>query len=50
MPYYKKINYVEQSIDSVLNQSYQDLELIIIYDDENKEEEPLVLTNKSKSP
>tara|TARA_B100000579_G_C22741628_1_gene809406 strand:- start:268 stop:981 length:714 start_codon:yes stop_codon:yes gene_type:complete len=38
MPYYKKINYVEQSIDSVLNQSYQDLELIIIYDDENKED------------
>ena len=38
MPYYKKIYYVEQSIDSVLNQSYQDLELIIIYDYENKED------------
>ena len=38
MPYYKKIDYVEKSIDSVLSQSYQDLELIIVYDDENKKD------------
>ena len=38
MPYYKKIKYVEQSIDSVINQSYQNLELIIVYDDESKED------------
>ena len=38
MPYYKKIDYVEKSIDSVLNQSYQNFELIIVYDDENKKD------------
>tara|TARA_Y100000590_G_scaffold373784_1_gene437821 strand:+ start:152 stop:865 length:714 start_codon:yes stop_codon:yes gene_type:complete len=38
MPYYRKIDYVTQTINSVLNQSYQNFELIIIYDDENKED------------
>jgi len=38
MPYYKKIDYVEQSISSVINQSYKDIELIIVYDDDDKED------------
>ena len=38
MPYYKKLEYVSKSIDSVLNQSYKKFELIIIYDDENKDD------------
>ena len=35
MPYYKKINFVINAINSVLNQSFQNFELILIYDDTN---------------
>ena len=38
MPYFKKKEYVEKSILSVINQSYKNLELIIIYDDESMED------------
>ena len=34
MPYYKKRQFIKKSIYSVLNQSYKNLELIIVYDDE----------------
>ena len=37
-PYYKKKKYIELTIDSVLQQTYQNFELIIIYDDQNKED------------
>jgi len=33
IPYYKKIDYIENCINSVLKQSYKKLEIIIIYDD-----------------
>ena len=37
MPYYKKESYLEQSINSILNQTYQNFEIILINDDiENK--------------
>ena len=32
IPYYKKINYIKKTIQSVLNQTFEDFE-IIIYDD-----------------
>ena len=36
MPYFQKKQYVTSSVNSVLNQSYKNFELIIIYDDNNK--------------
>ena len=35
LPYYKKKKFVEKSIRSILNQTFQKFELIIIYDDED---------------
>ena len=37
IPYYKKKNYISKTINSVLNQTYKNFEIIIIYDDENNE-------------
>ena len=34
IPYYRKKEYIKQSINSVLNQTYKNFEIIIIYDDE----------------
>ena len=36
IPYYKKKNTIKQSIKSVILQNYKNLELILIYDDEDK--------------
>ncbi len=33
IPYYKKIDYIYSSINSVLNQSFKDFEIILVYDD-----------------
>ena len=35
VPYYKKKKYILKTINSILNQSYNQFEIIIIYDDEN---------------
>ena len=35
MPYFRKKRFIEKSINSILNQSYTNYEIIIIYDDEN---------------
>ena len=34
MPYFRKRDYIKKSINSVLNQSYKNFEIIIIYDDQ----------------
>ena len=33
IPYYKKINQINETLSSVLAQSFQDLEVILVYDD-----------------
>ena len=38
IPYYKNIKFIEKTINSILNQTYQNFEVIIIYDDENYED------------
>ena len=38
MPYYNKKNFFLKSINSVLNQTHGKLEIIIIYDDQNRED------------
>ena len=35
IPYYKKRNFIKETIVSVINQSYNYLEILIIYDDSN---------------
>lgn len=35
MPYYKKRDFIQESIESILKQTYKDFEILIIYDDEN---------------
>lgn len=48
MPYFQKKQYVTSSVNSVLNQSYKNFELIIIYDDNNKNDLNLINEIKKK--
>ena len=47
MPYYKKEKFVLEAINSVLNQTYKNFELLIVYDDEDKKD--INFLNKIKS-
>ena len=47
IPYYKKINYIKKTINSVLNQTFQDFEIILIYDD-NILDDLITLENEYK--
>ena len=38
MPYYNKKKYIEESLFSILDQTFQDFEILIIYDDEQKKD------------
>ena len=36
--YYKKKKYIKKTLNSILNQSYKNYEVIFVYDDEEKED------------
>ena len=42
IPYYKKKEYISNSINSVLKQTYKNFEIIIIYDDDNNDDLNLI--------
>ena len=48
IPYYKKKNSILHSINSVLNQTYNNFEIIIIYDDESKSDLDFICELKKK--
>ena len=48
IPYFKKIKFIDKSVSSVLEQTYSNIEIIIIYDDIDKFELDY-LVNKYKS-
>ena len=38
IPFYKKKNFIKKAIESILNQTYSNIEIILIYDDKDKED------------
>ncbi len=50
LPYYKKINYIKKTINSILNQSFKDFEIILIYDDENLQDLYIIEQDFKKNP
>ena len=38
IPYYKKKNYITDTVNSALSQSYKKIEILIVYDDENHDD------------
>ena len=47
IPYYKKKDYIKSTIKSVLNQTFKNFEIIIVYDDEDRND--LVYLKKIQS-
>ena len=50
IPYFKKKKFIEKTLNSVLNQTYQDFEVILIYDDENKNDLKFIESLVNKNP
>lgn len=48
IPYFKKKRFITKTLKSVLNQSYKNLEIIIIYDDPNLDELEFILKKFNK--
>ena len=49
IPYYKKINQISKTLNSVLAQTFQDFEIVLIYDDTNMEDLSYIEKNFSKN-
>ena len=49
-PYYKKKKFIKEAILSVLNQTYQNLEVFIIYDDESLDDLDYIKEITSEKP
>ena len=48
IPYYKKKKYISTTINSAISQSYKNIEIIIVYDDENYDDLKLLEEIKKK--
>ena len=48
IPYYKKKNYIEQTLNSILNQKFKNFEVLIIYDDSDRRDLIYLKTLKKK--
>ena len=48
IPYYKKKKFINESVKSALSQNYKNIELIIVYDDNNKDDLDYLLKNFGK--
>ena len=48
IPYFKKKKFIQEAVKSVLNQKYKNIEIIIIYDDEDKRDLNFLRSFKSK--
>ena len=48
IPYYKKKKFISTTINSAINQSYKNIEIIIVYDDENYDDLKLLEEIKKK--
>ena len=44
IPYYRKINHIKKTLNSVFKQTFQDFEIILIYDDELKNDLKVIET------
>ena len=38
IPFYKKKKYIQETVDSILNQTYKNIEILIVYDDLEKDD------------
>ena len=45
IPFYKNLKYLFKSIKSVLNQTYKNYEIILIYDDDDKKDLKIIKEN-----
>ena len=50
IPYFKKINFIAESVNSVISQTYNSLEIIIIYDDISHDDLEYILKLKDLDP